>query len=527
MEGSTLTAQLILQEVPQKFSEKFPELSIEKQTKYFNKYLNAISKSLMKRIPFMNDGYTYVSLKRLLDDSGEFNYKKKRYYIYNEFKELHAFFYVVDKGSNLKYNKNIFEKNSKVKLMNHRYIDMLIDSNNTNELVTMFYGDLDEEKLDSLVLVDVDMTSLDNFIGHCKVSLSDTTKSEDYTNKIRKNYYQARYVKIISEFFSNVYNKYCLPMIPEKSDYGRIYYKGINIQNMGEEVRRAVIGDYHQYDLSAAVYAIKLMLAKDVLNEQGISHVGEFTYTKDYIDRKKAIRKELVDKCMTTTKASYKEKSKYVKQALTAIGFGAKLTGNSWLVDNEWQNSAINDIIKSRTDREQFISNDFVKNFIKEQSDMTKLIVNHHLKDEDFVNKVTKVKSMYNNNGRIRKNQVMVYMFQHIETMIMETISQLAGTKVYLVHDAMISKEKITNDSLLSIKVALQDIGEDLSIEYEYKTKWTNVDPDQLDDDDPRDIYVRKQIEQNNKIRRYDVAGNHISYESVCQYEQLDEETYY
>ena len=517
----------MLQEVPQKFTEKFPDLSIEKQNKYFNKYLNAISKSLLKRLPFMNDGYTYISLKRLLDESGEFNYKKKRYYIYNEFKDLYAFYYVVDKGSNLKYSKNTFEKNSKVKLMNHRHIDMLIDSNDTNELVTMFYGDLTPEKLDELLVVDVDMTSLNNFIGHCKVSLNDTTKSEDYTNKIRKNYYQARYVKIISEFFYSVYDKYCLPMIAEKSDYGRIYYKGINIQNMGEEVRRAVIGDCHQYDLSAAVYAIKLMLAKDVLNDQGISHIGQFTYTKDYIDRKKAIRKELVDNCMTTTKASYKEKSKYVKQALTAIGFGAKLTGNSWLVDNEWQNSAINEIIKNKTDREQFINNDFVKNFIKEQSDMTKLIVNHHLKDEEFLNKITKIKSIINNNGRIRKNQVMVYMFQHIETMIMETIKDLAGTNVYLVHDAMISKEKITNDNLLSIKLALQNIGEDLSIEYEYKTKWTSVDPDRLDDDDPRDIYVRKQIEQNSKIKKFDVEGNYNSYESTTQYQQLEEEDYY
>lgn len=522
-----MTAQLILLEVPQKFTEKFPDLSIERQQKYFNKYLGAINKALLKRLPFMNDGYTYISLKRVFDSCGDFKYKNKRYYIYNEFKELYAFYYVIDKGSNLKYNKNTFEKNSKVKLMNHRHIDMLIDSNDSNELVTLFYGDLTPEKLNELVVVDVDMTSLNNFIEHCRHNLNDTNKNDDYLNKIRKNYYQARYVKIISEFFSNVYDKYCLPMIPEKSDYGRIYYKGINIQNMGEEVRRAVIGDYHQYDLNAAVYAIKLMLAKDVLNDQGISHIGKFTYTKDYIDRKNAIRKELVDKCMTTTNASKKEKTKYVKQAITAIGFGAKLTGNSWLVDNEWQNSAINDIIKNKTDREQFISNDFVKNFIKEQSDMTKLIVNHHLKDNDFVNKITKIKSMINNNGRIRKNQVMVYLFQHIETMIMETIKDLTGTNVYLVHDAMISKDKITNDNLLNIKLALKEIGEDLTIEYEYKTKWTNIDPDQLDDDDPRDIFVRKMIEQNSKMKRYDVAGNYTSYESTTQYEQLEEEDYY
>lgn len=514
----------MLQEVPKGFAEKFPNLSVEKQYKHFEKYLSVMRKTLLKRLPFMNDGYTHVSLKKLLDTCGEFNYEKKRYYIYNEFKELHAFFYVVDKGSNLKYSKNKFEKSSKVKLMNYKYIDMLIETGDVNELVTMFYGDLNDEKLNELVIVDVDINSLNNFIGHCLVNLNDMTKNEQYRDKIRKNYYQAKYVKMISEFFSSVYDKYCLPMIPEKSEYGRVYYKGINIQNMGEEVRRAVIGEYHQYDLSAAVYAIKLMLAKDVLTEQGIDHIGQFTYTKDYLDRKKSIRDELVKSCMLDTKTSYKEKAKYVKQALTAIGFGAKLTGNSWLVDNEWQNSAINEIIKSKNDRERFITNDFVMNFIKEQREMTKLIVDYHLKDEEFYNKITSIKSMYNNNGKIRKNQVMVYMFQHIETMIMDKVRELAGTTVYMIHDAMISKEKITNDNLLNIKKLLSEFDSELKIEYEHKTHWTNVDPDQLDDDDPRDVYVRKQIEQNSKIRRYDVAGNFVSYESVCQFEQLEDE---
>jgi hypothetical protein len=406
--------------------------------------------------------------------------------------------------------------------MNYKLIDMLIESSDTNELVTMFYGDLTDETINSLVTVDVDINSLNNFISHCDNELSNLSKSVEYKNQIRRNRYQAKYVKIISEFFYDAYDKYCFPMIPNKSDYGRTYYKGINLMNMKEEVRRAVIGDYHQYDLNAAVYAIKLMLAKDVLADKNESDFGKFTYTKEYLDRKSNLRRDLAKECLIKMNMPYKGKVKIIKEAITAIGFGARIGAGSWqTTDNEWQNPALNDIIMNKEDRERFINHNFVKNFVKEQQEMLKLIVNHYLEDDEFVNKITPIKNMFNNNGRVRKAQVMAYLFQHTEALIMNEVASLAGQDVFVIHDALITKKPITSVNMINIKQLLSELDRELSIDHELKKAWTPTEYEE--DDDPRDAYVRQMYKDNKDAFEYAVPGNYEYYKSTTQYEQLED----
>lgn len=510
--------------IPKSFSNKFPNLSAKKQQKHFDSYLSVMHRHLCKRLPFMNDEYTYISLEKLINECGEFQYEKKRYYIWNEFKETFAFFYVIDPGSNLKYTKNLFEKNSKVKIMNHKLVDMLIDAGDAQELVSLFYGDINDDTV--LTTVDVDMNSLVNFISHCDVELSNPTNTDEYKNQVRKNRYQAKYTKIISEFFYEIYDKYCFPMIPNKSDYGRTYYKGINIMNMKEEVRRAVLGDYHQYDLNASVYAVKLMLAKNVLAEKNESHFGKFTYTKEYLDRKSRLRNDLAKECLTKMNMPFKGKIKIIKEAITAIGFGARIGAGSWQVnDNEWKNPALNDIIMNKEDRDRFINHNFVKNFVKEQQEMMKLIVDHYLEDDEFTGKIVAIKDMSNNNGRIRKAQVMAYLYQHAEAYIMQQVKEIAGEGSICIHDALITKRPISNNKLLDIKKLLSDFDQELSIDHEEKNGWLSIY--EYEDDDPRDAYVRQMYQNNAKMFKHDVMGNYASYESTTQYEQLEEEDYY
>lgn len=510
--------------IPLGFVKKFPNLTQKKQQKHFEQYLSVVFSHLAKRLPFMNDQFTYLALKKIHDECGEFQYQNERYYIYKEFKDICPLYAVIDTGSNLKYTKNLFQKNSRVKIMNYKYIDLLIDNGNAQELVALFYGDIDDKV--ELKTVNVDMLSLNNFINHCDNELRVGSVNEKYYNQIRKNRYQAKYIKIISEFFHDAYGKYCFPMIPHKSDYGRTYYKGINIMNMKEEVRRAVIGNYHQYDLDAAVYAIKVMLAKNVLAENDESHFGKFTYTKEYLDRKSNLRKELARECLIKTPVPFKEKIKYIKEAITAIGFGARIGAGSWqTTDNEWKNPALNDIIMNKEDRERFINHSFVKNFVKEQQDMLKLIVDHYLKDDEFVNKLIPIKNMFNNNGRVRKAQVMAYLFQHTESYIMNQVASLAGQEVFLIHDALITNKPITNSCLLDMKYLLKELDDELTIDHEFKKGW---DPTEYEeDDDPRDAYVRQMYKESKDNFAYSVPGNYQSYKSTTQYEQLEEEDYF
>jgi hypothetical protein len=509
--------------IPKAFSDKFPNLTQKKQRKHFDKYLSVIRNHLAKRLPFMNDEFTYLGTKKIGDECGEFQYQNKRYYIYKEFRDICPLYAVVDPGSNLKFTKNLFEKNSRVKIMNYKYIDILIDNGDAAELVALFYGNISDDT--ELKTIDVDILSLNNFVSNCDLELQNN-HSDKYLGQVRRNRYQAKYVKIIAEFFHAAYGRYCFPMIPNKSDYGRTYYKGINIMNMKEEVRRAVVGSYHQYDLNAAVYAIKLMLAKDVLSDKNESDFGKFTYTKEYLDRKSRLRKDLAKECLTKMDMPFKGKVKIIKEAINAIGFGARIGAGSWQVsDDEWKNPALNDIIMNKEDRDRFINHPFVKNFVKEQQDMLKLIVNHYLQDDEFVEKIIPVKDMFNNNGRVRKAQVMAYLFQHTEALIMRQVESLAGQDVFLIHDALITNKPITNNCLLDMKQFLSELDSELSIDHEFKKGWDLTEYEE--DDDPRDAYVRKMYKDNSKHFSYDVMGNYASYESTTQFEQLEEEEFY
>jgi hypothetical protein len=58
-----------------------------------------------------------------------------------------------------------------------------------------------------------------------------------------------------------------------------------------------------------------------------------------------------------------------LKQAFTAISFGARQTANGWLdASGNWTNPALVDILKNGDDRKRFLSDKTVKLFIKEQN---------------------------------------------------------------------------------------------------------------------------------------------------------------
>ena len=58
-----------------------------------------------------------------------------------------------------------------------------------------------------------------------------------------------------------------------------------------------------------------------------------------------------------------------LKQAFTAISFGARKTGKGWMDDNgKWANPALVDIFKVKDERERFLGEPLVNAFIAEQA---------------------------------------------------------------------------------------------------------------------------------------------------------------
>lgn len=453
-------AKIDVLHIPNEFFIKFPELDRNKAYKLYNRYLKAVRRPLIKLLPYTTDRILSFPMHDAHVKAGEFQYKNQRYYVWKEFYELMPFFTVYEKANS--FNKKL----TKVYIMNQRLIDNLIDMGDTNELVNEFYGSCDP---DNLFPVKIDIDSLQAFIDHTTEELNQVN-NEKHEDKLRRNLRCAKYIKIISTFFKDAYDDYVLPHIPSPSPYGRTYYKGINLQNVSKEVRAAAIGDHHVYDLNAAVYAIKLYLAMDLLQSQNIDTFGKYTYTKEYLDHKSHIREKLA-KHIT----AYPDGEKLIKEAMTAISFGARIGGIAYREDDNWIVPAINDIIKNKDDRNRFINDPWVKEFVKEQHQMTKYIVQEYLKMPDFKKKIENVKDIKNNNGKFRKTQVMSYLFQQAETMIMELIKSQTDYLVSI-HDAIVTKKPIHNQCLLDIKASLTGAFEYFSLSHEFVNGWESYD---------------------------------------------------
>lgn len=453
-------SQIDVLHIPKEFLHKFPELDNEKANKLYNRYLKAVRKPLIKLLPFTTDRIVSFPMHNAHVMAGEFQYKNKRYYVWKEFYKLRPFFSVYEKAKF--YNK----KFTKVYFMNQRLIDSLIDTSDTNELVNEFYGSCD---IDNLFPVKIDIHSLQAFIDHTTEELNNAL-NEKHQDKLRRNLRCAKYIKIISTFFKDAYGDYVLPHIPSPSPYGRTYYKGINLQNVSKEVRAAALGNHHVYDLNAAVYAIKLYLAIDLLKDKGIDHNGKFTFTKEYLDLKSSIRTQLAKHIH-----AYPDGMKLIKEAMTAIGFGARIGGIAYREDNQWMVPAINDIIKNLDDRNRFMNDPWVKEFVKEQQIMTKFIVDEYLKMPDFIKKIENIKDIKNNNGKFRKTQVMSYLFQHSESVIMDMIKSQTDYLVSI-HDAIITTKPIHNQTLLDIKNTLHSVCPYFSISHEFVKGWESYD---------------------------------------------------
>lgn len=457
--------------MPDEFLAKFPEMSQDKANKYYNEYLQQIRQIFLKRLPYMTSNYTHLSLDKLW--AKEFQYKNTRYYHYKEFSQYRPFFYAPnDKKGNGRKKGNKFEQNSQVYIMNQNLLDLLIDTGDTTQLVSTYYEEITDDT--ELEIVPVDINSLTNFISNTTREIKNSDKNSKYEATLYRNLRQAKYIKLISEFFYEAYGKHVLPMIPNLSPYGRMYYKGINIQNISKEVRTACLGQHYVYDLNAAVYAIKLMMAKNILKKNGINDYGHFIYTKEYLEWKQKLRIKLSQHI-----TKYSNPEKLVKEAITAIGFGARIGGGSWQIDGEWHTTSIEDIIMNKIDRHNFMNDPWVKNFVKEQHVITQIITNEYKDDTEFIEQVRNVPNMFKNN-KIRRSQIMSYVFQHTEKNIMDLITKDIPV-IARVHDSFITKEKLSNQQILDIKYQLTQIDPLMTIDCEDYYAW--LDNNSYDDE--------------------------------------------
>lgn len=451
-------------QLPNQFLHKFPDMKQEKAIKLHNKYLNVCRRFLCKILPHIQGNECNFPLKQAQDICGDFIYKGNRYYTWHEFFSLQPFFYVSVPGR--KWTGVV----SLVKLYDQKYIDLLIDTADTNLLVETYYSKYD---INERINVPIDYDSLCAYISRTDHLLKNINNMDPRYGKVLQNFRTAKFFKIITEHFYDQYLEYVIPHVKrEDSHFGRTYYKGINLQNCSKEVRQAVLGDHVSYDLNAAAYAIKLILAKDIFDEFGYDFNGSFTYTKEYLDHKSQIREELAS-VIYRHMPKYPNPLKLVKEAMNAIGFGAKMHEGSWEDDNGKRYSALHYIIYNKTARIAFTKHNFVVNFLKEQDQLGKIIYEYYSRNIDFIKKVKDIPNIYCNNGKLNKSKVLAYLYQHMETMVMDVIVKDIVPK-FQIHDSFIVDKPLHTEKLKDIKFELSQLSPYLTLSSETHIGWVS-----------------------------------------------------
>jgi len=204
--------------------------------------------------------------------------------------------------------------------------------------------------------------------------------------KIRKQYYQCQSAILSSQQITRVkllielaktYNKkwrygdgyYLVPLsYKAHGKTPRLWAQGnINLQFAQREIRYAALSRGHQYDLSTASFSLMLAYAEAI---GGVEIEAE--YVKAYIENKSDFRRLAVAEIFgehLAFKGSYAMRQ--VKQALTAIGFGAKTTG----CFQEAMREAFNN---NRKHADGFVNHEVIAGLAADWKKICDIIVNHH-----------------------------------------------------------------------------------------------------------------------------------------------------
>ncbi len=253
-------------------------------------------------------------------------------------------------------------------------------------------------------------------------------------------------------------------MFPQRiklSPFGRTYYEGLSVQNVHKELRRAMLGSCWEYDMRSSVVAWKMGYARDILLQANIDadvrvyFPATTLYLEDKADFMATVRYFTF---AGNTALSDDFQLGLIKQALTAISFGAKSTGSGWTDSSgAWKNPALVDILKNQSERDRFLADPTVKSFIYEQRTL-----------DDFIFGLVKRKSselfaldcLQTASGRVSKSKVLAYLYQHAETQAMDLICTVACQNGHVpiarVHDAVFFKSRLGPDLKQELELSLQ-----------------------------------------------------------------------
>lgn len=446
-------------------SQAFPTPNMA-ATKALNKYVQVLEKLLFEswlRGPTPEQRKLKLfglSLYQLMTKGGQIGPNKIRIHKWLKDQKLELV-QAVTKGSNLTGRlsevkltnlvtmTNTLELEEEMTMYIHNKTDREIsayltgDDQANQSLFDLLYPDYDERWSEEFILnlfdpIQVDATSLESYIVWLTTEATKLTK-----DKKAAALRQARIILGSSKAFNGWYLQRKKP-----SDFGRMYYEGVSVQNVNKELRRAMLGNCWEYDIRSSVIAWKMGFAEQYLKSSGlegdIRHTFPATlnYLEDKADFMRTVRLYVFD---DHSKESGEFHMKLLKQAFTAMSFGARLASTGWQDQSgHWNNPALVNILKNTQERNRFFNDRSVRAFIKEQNTLDDFLFKefrtHHPE-------LVKLPYLLTHSGRLSKAKVLAYLYQHGETKVMDIFRTVATANeckpIANVHDAIFFKRRL------------------------------------------------------------------------------------
>ena len=167
----------------------------------------------------------------------------------------------------------------------------------------------------------VDIDSLKNYIKQVVQGATAMSRHRQENSIV-----QAEYVLRIAQA-----NNGLLHQKIDKKAFGRTYYEGISVLSVRKELRMAFLGASWEYDCKSCSTAWKMSFAKE-WHAQNKSAKMDLRHTFAamtlYLEDKEAFFNHVIQKVFPISNTQdYKA---IIKEAMTALGFGAKLSTGTW-----------------------------------------------------------------------------------------------------------------------------------------------------------------------------------------------------
>jgi hypothetical protein len=452
-----------------------PAMSAERA---LNKYVGVLETMLTKSLQFprspiqQKQGWYAISLQQLANSGGQIGPNKIRVHKWLREKNL-ALVETLEQGSAITQRVSEVKLSKLASAVNTLTVQRSVIATKTTDQALDDYltgDDADNHQLFNHLYPDyralagtphfdetfdplpVDMPSLKAYM----VWLSDNATKINATDKAMA-LRQAKIILGVASVFKGIYLQR-----RKASAFGRVYYEGTSIQNVNKELRRAVLGNCWEYDIRSSVIAWKMGYAKVYLSlqsgEQDLRRAFSATlcFLEDKDDFMATVRYEVFKKDSRVPKDLQTD---LLKQAFTAISFGAKHNSRGWPNDQGgWTNSAIADIIKNSEERERFLSDATVVKFTTEQHALDNFIFFLvKLRRKDLLRKTM----LQTPSGQPSKSKILAYLYQHDETEIMDVVRTTGAERDHApianIHDAIFFKRRLGVDLKHEIELRMQE----------------------------------------------------------------------